>query len=54
MPEEEESNRPKLIIPESEENKSQSRLLVPQSDQETDSSSPKPQLVTPIDQRNHK
>ncbi len=50
MPEEEESNRPKLIIPESEENKSQSRLLVPQSDQETEFSSPKPQLVTPIDQ----
>ena len=50
MPEEEESNSPKLIIPESEENKSQSRLLVPQSDQETESSSPKPQLVTPIDQ----
>ena len=50
MPEEEESNRPKLIIPESEENKSQNRLLVPPSDQEKESDVPKPQLITPIDQ----
>ncbi|MDA7605612.1 hypothetical protein N8631_02415 [Verrucomicrobiales bacterium] len=50
MPEEEESNRPKLIVPESEGNKSQNRLLVPPSDQEAESSSPKPQLVAPIDQ----
>jgi len=49
MPEEEESNRPKLIVPESEGNKSQNRLLVPPSDQEAESSSPKPQLVAPID-----
>jgi hypothetical protein len=50
MPEEEESNRPKLIVPGSEGNKSQNRLLVPPSDQEAESSSPKPQLVAPIDQ----
>jgi hypothetical protein len=50
MPEEEESNRPKLIVPESEGNKSQNRLLVPPSDQEAESSSPKPQLVAPIDE----
>ena len=50
MPEEEESNRPKLIIPESEDNKSQNRLLVPPSDQEKGSDAPKPQLITPIDQ----
>ena len=50
MPEEEESNRPKLIIPESEENKSQNRLLVPPSDQEKESDVAKPQLITPIDQ----
>ena len=45
MPEEEESNRPKLIIPESEDQKSKNRLLVPDADQETGSASPKPQLV---------
>jgi hypothetical protein len=50
MPEEEESNRPKLIVPESEGNKSQNRLLVPPSDQEAESFSPKPQLVAPIDE----
>ena len=33
MPEEEESNRPKLIIPESEDQKSKNRLLVPDADQ---------------------
>ncbi|MCH2026577.1 MAG: hypothetical protein MK172_12625, partial [Verrucomicrobiales bacterium] len=48
MPEEEESNRPKLIIPASEGDKSKNRLLVPQSDSETESASPKPQLA--IDQ----
>ncbi len=48
MPEEEESNRPKLIIPASEGDKSKNRLLVPQSDSETESALPKPQLA--IDQ----
>ena len=47
MPEEEESNRPKLIIPESEENKSQNRLLVPPSDQEKESDVRRAKELTP-------
>jgi hypothetical protein len=45
MPEEEESNRPKLIIPASEGDKSKSRLLVPQADSEIEPASLKPQLA---------